>query len=96
DGGIERFSTLEIENGPLNRLRAMVNADTEAEKWDGPMQFLDAWIKNLQEWRDVLEKERNEDGTPRYEHFKPIDDQIASCERVSSLVNSLLGQIELR
>lgn len=66
-----------------------------ADAWAGdPLDFLDAWIENLTEWREDLSRQRSETGGPKYKDFSPIEKQIEACTKVSEIVNGLLEQFE--
>ena len=92
DGIAERF-------GMLDKLRSTsgggigILTDT-ADAWSGdPLDFLDAWIENLTEWRGDLSRQRSETGALKYDDFSPLDKQIDACTKVGELINSLLTSI---
>lgn len=58
--------------------------------WTGdPLEYLDLWSSELYNWRSDLARARNDDGTPKFNNFSPITDQINSCQKVTALVREL-------
>lgn len=60
------------------------------DDWTGnPLEYLDTWVSELYSWRSDLAKMRTEDGSPKYNNFSPITNQINSCQKVVALVKDL-------
>lgn len=60
------------------------------DDWSGdPLEDLDSWVSALYRWRSDLARMRAEDGSPKYNDFTPITDQINSCQKVVALVKNL-------
>ena len=61
-------------------------------RWPGnPLDYLDQWAFSLKKWGAELSRERNPDGTPKYQDVSPIYDQASACGRVSNLIKGLLS-----
>jgi len=90
DGIAERFGLPRL----LERA-GMAESEVSASGWNGdPLDFLDAWIENLTEWREDLSRQHSETGAPKYKDFSPIEKQIEACTRVGEIVNGLLKEFE--
>ena len=60
------------------------------DDWTGdPFEYLDSWVSELYSWRSDLARMRAADGSPKYNNFTPITDQINSCQKVVALVKDL-------
>lgn len=58
--------------------------------WTGdPLEYLDAWVSALYDWRSDMARERAADGSPKFEDFSPINTQISSCQKVSHIIKEL-------
>lgn len=64
--------------------------ETSGTDWAGdPLKYLDGWASALYSWRSDMARLRNADGSPKYDHFSPLTDQIDACRKVSGLVRKL-------
>ena len=61
-----------------------------SDSWTGdPLEYLDLWMSELEDWRKDLSQQRAADGSLKFSNFSPITDQINACQKVMNLVQGL-------
>ena len=93
DGEFVKYDTVSIMKNKLPDPRhsqggQWICPDEYAWKGD-PLAYLDNWMNSLYSWRSDMARTRNEDGSPKYDNFSPITNQINSCQKVTDLVRAL-------
>lgn len=93
DGEFVKYDTVSIMKNKLPDPRhsqggQWICPDEYAWKGD-PLAYLDNWMNSLYNWRSDMARARNEDGSPKYDNFSPITNQINSCQKVTDLVRAL-------
>lgn len=93
DGEFVKYDTVSIMKNELPDPRhsqggQWICPDEYAWKGD-PLAYLDNWMNSLYNWRSDMARARNEDGSPKYDNFSPITNQINSCQKVTDLVRAL-------
>ena len=60
--------------------------------WTGdPLEYLDLWASELEDWQKDLARQRAADGSPKFSDFSPITSQVDACRKVADLVEGLSG-----